>query len=98
MQDETALSTIVTSGWIDAHKRSEKTRRAYQDTISQFRAALQHVQLDLDGEPEKIALAAQAFASFSKAKEVVARATVNQRLAILSSFYTYGMKHNLLLP
>lgn len=106
MEQETALSTAVRSGpidlamsgWLDAHKRSAKTRRAYQDTITQFHAALQHVQLDLDSEPEKIALAAQAFAAFSQRGEQVSRATFNQRLAILSSFYAYAMDRNLVLP
>ena len=106
MEQETTLSTVVMSGpldlaitgWLDAHKRSAKTRRAYEDTIMQFRAALQHVQLDLDSEPEQIALAVQAFAAFSQNSEQVSRATFNQRLAILSSFYTYAIDRNLVLP
>lgn len=106
MITDTTLSTVVPStsldgaitGWLDAHKRSAKTSRAYQDTIAQFRAALQHVQLDLDGKPEQIALAAQALAAFSQRGEQVSRATFNQRLAILSSFCTYAMDRNLVLP
>lgn len=106
MNNDAALSPIVTSGsidlaiigWLDAHKRSAKTSRGYQDTITQFRTALQHVGFDLDGTPEQIALAAQAFAAFSQRREQVSRATFNQRLAILSSFYTYAMDRNLVLP
>lgn len=107
MSDEhISLSTKVSSGsldvaimgWLDAHKRSAKTSRAYQDTIAQFRAAIQHVGFDLDSEPEQIALAAQAFAAFSERGEQVSRATFNQRLAILSSFYAYAMDRNLVLP
>ncbi|MGB8347854.1 MAG: site-specific integrase [Ktedonobacteraceae bacterium] len=70
----------------------------YQDTVTQFRAALRHVHLDLDSEPEQIALAAQAFPAFSQRREQASRATFNQRCAILSSFYTYAMDRNLVLP
>ncbi len=76
---------------------SAKTRKAYEDTINQFRAALQQVGLDLDGAPATIAMIAQGFASWSaRPGAVVASATFNQRLAILSSFYEYAIKHDAL--
>jgi hypothetical protein len=91
---DTALSTIVQSsnidlaisGWLDAHKRSVRTHSAYQDTIEQFRAGLQHMGKDLDADVQTIMLAAQAFARGSKNKEQVSDATYNLRLATLSSF------------
>lgn len=109
--ENTALTTIVTStaldvlilGWIDAKfkkSKSEKTRAAYQDTLAQFRAALQRQGLDLDSQSDQaittIALTAQAFSGFSARGRQVAPATVNQRLAILSSFYEYAKRQRLL--
>lgn len=106
--EHTALTTIVTStsldilvlGWIDAkaHKSgSEKTRQAYSDTLNQFRAALQRQGLDLDNQSDQaittIALTAQAFSGFSAVRgRQVRPATINQRLAILSSFYEYAKR------
>src|SRR5690348_9149984 len=109
--DDRALTTIVTStgldvlvlGWIDAKARksgSAKTRQAYQDTLVQFRAALRQIGLDLDSQAEQelaqIALTAQAFAGFSARGRQVRPATINQRLAILSSFYEYGKRQGAL--
>jgi integrase/recombinase XerC len=81
--------------WLDAkHQRSHstKTERAYRDTLTGFRAALLGVGLDLDGPPQTIALAAQGWVGRDDPKP----ATYNQRLAILSSFYTYAMKRGVL--
>lgn len=106
-----ALTTIVTStpldvliyGWIDAKARksgSEKTKKAYEDTLLQFRAGLQRQGLDLDGQAEQdiaaIALIAQAFSSWSARARQVRPATINQRLAILSSFYEYAIRQGAL--
>jgi len=104
MQDN-ALTPIVTgsllevtiSGWLHAkfqHSGSQKTRRAYSETLIQFRTWLTGEGLDLDspGEQErvKIAFLAQAYAAHSVRGKQVRPATFNQRLAILSSFYTYA--------
>src|SRR5260370_31328721 len=96
--EETALPTIVTStnvdlavyAWLDAkfHKStSEKTRKAYTDTINQFRGLLSTQGLDLTSNPSAVGLVAQAFAGYSARGRQVAPATYNQRLAVLSSFY-----------
>jgi hypothetical protein len=47
-----------------------------------------------------LALVAQSFASSTSnpAKKQAKKATVNQRLAILSSFFTYAMERSLILP
>lgn len=100
MEEKTTLSTIVTStnvdlavyAWLDAKFRkssSEKTRKAYTDTITQFRAWLSTQELDLNSNPGKVALIAQAYAGYSARGKRVAPATYNQRLAVLSSFYAY---------
>src|SRR2546430_16463271 len=88
---DTGLSTIVESnnidlaisGWLDAHKKSKRTHKAYQDTIQQFRAGLQRMGKDLDADVQTLMLAAQAFARGSKLKEQVSDATYNLRLATL---------------
>ena len=75
---------------------SVKTKRAYQDTITGFRALLKSahpIPLDLDSDDSRaIRLAAESFA----AGNGVSSATFNQRLAILSSFYTYAIKQEVL--
>ncbi len=112
-----AITTLVKSSqidlailaWIDAKKRhsgSEKTRKAYSDTIYGFRALLQQTGYDLDpylnaGEDSEearhqafseIGLVAQGFAALSVKDRQVSESTYNQRLAILSSFYTFANK------
>lgn len=107
MDEHTTLTPIVTStdldilllGWIDAkfHRSgSTKTQHAYRQTLEQFRAALQYQGLDLNANTDdavfQIGLTAQAFSSFSARGKQVKPATINQRLAILSSFYEYAIK------
>jgi integrase/recombinase XerD len=94
--------TIATTiaAWLDAKSKrtdSAKTKRAYADTITQFRGLLQSAGLDLDSESAIVATAAQGYAgrTVSEGKDV-SGATFNQRLAILSSFYTYAQKHSVL--
>lgn len=106
-----AITTIVTSseldvivlGWLNAkfhRSKSERTRQSYQNTINQFRAALQHEGLDLDKKSDQeliaISLIAQAFASFSARGKEVSTSTYNLRLSIISSFYEYAIKRRLL--
>lgn len=86
--------TIV--AWLDAKQGrsgSERTRRAYHDTLTAFRGALHSAGLDLDGNAQTLALVAQAWCGHSDP----APATFNQRRAILSSFYVYAMAHDLLV-
>jgi site-specific recombinase XerD len=78
--------------WLNTKEgRSEslKTRRAYEDTITAFRAWLASKGLDLDStDTHAIALCAEVYAGANR----VSPATFNQRLAILSSFYAYALK------
>lgn len=81
---------------------SPKTMKAYEETVDEFRAALQVQGLDLDSaqvdedrgldELSAIALIAQEFAGWSKRGKAVAASTYNQRLAIVSSFYAYTIR------
>jgi site-specific recombinase XerD len=100
--DDQRISTTITStflevvinGWIHENSTSPKTKKAYTDTLLQFRQWLEHEGLTLDNQSEealvKISFLAQAYADHSKRGKHVAPATQNQRLAILSSFYDYA--------
>jgi site-specific recombinase XerD len=78
------------------HSESQKTRHSYEDTLRSFRAALQVAGLDLDGDPAQIALVAQGWAALSTnwaRPRTITPATYNHRLAVVSSFYHYGQRH-----
>lgn len=80
---------LAIAAWLDAKRGrsgSERTHRAYHDTLTQFRAALHNAHLDLDGDVQAVALAAQAWCGHSSP----APSSFNQRRAILSSFYVYA--------
>jgi len=103
---------LAIAAWLETktrHSGSAKTRKAYEDTLWQFRQMLLQVGRDLDPYAHldaqaseqarkhalsEIALAAQGFAGLSARGKAVAEATYNQRLAILSSFYTFANKRN----
>src|SRR6266849_8850906 len=81
---------------------SAKTVRAYGDTIEQFRAFLAGGGLDLLSNPIDIARVAPLWASTRRPSPLksdgtpnkrhegpVSNATYNQRLAIVSSWYTF---------
>ena len=81
--------------WLQAkHNRSksELTLRDYETVLASFRAQLARVRLDLDGPANQVALAAQSWAAAGD----VAATTHNKRLAIVSSFYDYAIKHRAL--
>jgi len=105
IENSVGRPTCSVAAWIDAKgRRSHKTHVAYNSTIAQFRAALRAKDLDTlardDGhgrnQRRDITLIAPAFASFSAHGRVIASATFNQRLAVLSSFYTYAKAHDFL--
>jgi integrase len=91
---------LALAAWLAAKSKrsnSSKTAHAYQETIQQFRAALQKTGLDLDGPSAAVAIIAQEWAGWSTTPDKqVEAATYNQRLAILSSFYNYARKQGLL--
>ncbi len=91
---------LAISAWLDSKSKlsnSARTHRNYVDVITAFRAALQRADMDLDSSTPDVALVAQAWASksFGGLSDVSA-ATYNQRLAVLSSFYTFARKRQLL--
>jgi integrase len=86
----------LTTAWLDAkggRTNSEKTRRAYRDTLVMFRTALWSVQLELDSDPVAISLVAQGWAGTAwRNGRPVSSATFDLRLSIVSSWYRYAMK------
>src|ERR671933_115200 len=81
--------------WLDAKSTrsgSKKTETAYTATMASFRAMLQQAGTDLDGDLTAISLLAQAWAGQGSPSP----ATFNQRLAIISSFYSFAMKQGFL--
>jgi site-specific recombinase XerD len=103
---------LAISSWLHAkyqRSRSEKTRKAYVDTLTSFRAALQKLGLDLDSLDEQplphvddlserqiLTATAEIFAAWSSRGKEVALTTINQRLSILSSFYEHALRHDYL--
>jgi integrase len=83
------------NAWIDAKMKksgSAKTKEAYLTVMQSFRVALAGHEIDLDGPPRLIAEIAQHWSTLSQAGGVASNSTVNQRLAIISSFYRYALK------
>lgn len=73
---------------------SEKTETAYQDTMQGFRSFLAQGHLDLLDNPVDVVRVAAIWASMRSistrhSDQAVAPSTYNQRLAILSSFYSF---------
>lgn len=90
---------IMISAWLDEkvkHTDSTKTEDAYTDAIASFRSVLQSAKLDLDSDASLVAMTAQGWAGQGK-RGSVAPATFNQRLAIISSFFDYAIKHERLV-
>ncbi len=91
----TAQLDHCVAAWLHAKEGrtgSERTRRAYADALAAFRTVLQRAGQELDSDPALIALAAQGWAAHNSPKP----STFNQRLAILSSFYAYARKAEVL--
>ena len=92
--DKPTLETII-KGWLD-EKTSQRTKSDYAYTLALFRSWLQQKHLDLDSSAEQqiinIRLIAQAFSKHSVTPgRSVTGNTVNHRLAVLTSFYTYAL-------
>lgn len=86
---------LAVVAWLDAktHRSgSQKTLQAYRAVVRDFRSWLREQGLDLDAPSEALTLLAQAWIGQRQLRP----ASRNQRLAILSSFYTFARKQNLL--
>lgn len=86
------------AAWLHAKRGrtdSPRTERIYQDALLKFRQALESVHFDLDGPAQQIAFIAQGWAGLPWQRgEKVSNGTFNLRLAALSSFYRYAMRHD----
>lgn len=82
------------AAWLHEHEQAPLTHSAYNAELGRFRAELQRVDLDLDGDYALVALVAQAYAAGGE----VGAVTHNKRLSIVSSFYKYAIRHTLLHP
>ena len=75
---------------------SEKTQTAYRDAIDSLRETLQRGGLDLLSDPTEVARVAAFWAAQrepeSRHKGAIADSTYNQRLAIISSWYSFVRK------
>lgn len=91
--------TQLISAWLDGKGKLSNSRRTvetYAAMLTTFRTALLAVGLDLNSAPGPVALVAQRWAGeragASRRAGPLAPATVKQRLAALSSFYSYACK------
>jgi site-specific recombinase XerD len=94
-----SIDTLI-AGWLhQARGRtgSERTYGVYAETLAGYRQALARVGLDVDGEPRACALVLQAYAAARVAERAeqgeVSASTYNQRVATVSSFYTYAQRY-----
>jgi integrase len=87
---------LLFAAWLDAktgRTQSEKTKRAYNDTLRMFRLALWKVELALDSDPVAVSLVAQGWAGKAwRTGGEVKPSTFDLRLAIVSSWYRFAMK------
>jgi integrase len=89
---------LALAAWLAAKSNrsgSPKTHKAYAETMASFQAALAQAGLTLESDPAALATVAQVWAGVGEQGDV-APATYNQRLAIISSFYSFACKRGLL--
>lgn len=100
---------LALAGWLQAHGKTiieaeaegrqikhTRTSKAYEETMRLYRATLAQIGLDVDSDVTQVTMIAQQFAAFSARRGRAANTTINQRLAILSSFYEYALARKLL--
>ncbi len=108
--DRGASIEAIIGAWLHSKKEGKsnslKTEKAYKETVKAFRDMLLADNHDLiwhgDDFVPTIADYAQIFASLrsekSRRKGSVGRATINHRLAVLSSFYAFAIKRGHIKP
>ncbi len=89
------------AAWLHSKKglsESDMTVCAYRQIMSSFRGALHEHGLDLDSQVDAVAAVAQVWSRqrFDGRGESASSSTINQRLAALSSFYTFAKRRRLL--
>jgi site-specific recombinase XerD len=97
-----SIDTLI-AGWLhQARGRtgSERTYAAYAEVLGAYRHQLAQHNLTLDSEPRACALVLQAYAAARVAgreeQGEVSASTFNQRVAIVSSFYSYAQRYGAL--
>jgi len=88
--EQAALEWLKTKA---ARTNSAKTERAYKSALVYFTLHLEKNRCTLDSDPRTVARLAQEWADLPIKAETVSTSTRNQRLAIISSYYTYAVKH-----
>lgn len=95
--DEKLTMAGAAQEWIDTKRGlsgSEKTEKSYWGTYEKFRDFLQANGVALDDNPRNVARLAQRFVFLADDPgRKLSTGTVNQRLAALSSYYNYCVKH-----
>ena len=93
------LNLLILEWLLEKYRQTQsvKTRDSYRTTLDQYRAALQRQGLDLDRIDclDKLVTTARLFSTFSARGKEVAIATSNLRLSILSSFYEFALRNDL---
>lgn len=92
-----SLSQVI-DDWLETSKSdSAKTRLARRETFKDFCTALAGLDLRLDSPAPAIASFAKKWAAYSHREGMqVAPSTYNQRVALISSFYSYAIAHEAL--
>lgn len=98
MVREDAIGFAVRA-WLHEKKgrtNSERTAREYAAALAGFREFLRRFGEDLDSSVDAIAPALQSWAGSSTRAATISPATFNRQVAVVSSFYEYCLRQNLL--
>lgn len=100
LEQVTRLNLLIEEWLLEKYRQTQsmKTRETYRSILYQYRAALQQQGLDLDRVDCLAALVttARLYSTFSARGKEVKVATSNLRLAVLSSFYEFAQRNDLL--
>lgn len=94
------LNLLIEEWLLEKYRQTQsvKTRETYRSTLAQYRAALQRQGLDLDRVDclAVLVTTARLYSTFSARGKEVTVATSNLRLAVISSFYEFAQRNDLL--
>ena len=94
------LNLLIEEWLLEKYQQTQsvKTRETYRSILAQYRAALQRQGLDLDCVDclSTLVTTARLYSTFSARGREVKVATSNLRLAVLSSFYEFAQRNDLL--
>ena len=98
-EQQDQLDLLIQEWLLEKYRQTQsvKTRDSYRTTLNQYRAALLQQELDLDRVDclDKLVTTARLFSAFSARGKEVAISTSNLRLSILSSFYEFAVRNDL---